>query len=513
MKIFKIIILVLTPAILLGQVKHDYIWIMGDNGEPSFPNEPSATRYGVNIFDFNGSELNITRKYQDTDFYLTNASMSDTSGNLLFFTNGCKVFQADGEVMENGNGLNPGAAWSFGLCPQNGAPLFKGSLILPLPGSNSTYYYFHGTLALGDGSDPDYTVYQNHLYLTIIDMSANNGLGKVVLKNDPVVTDTLFGDLQAVRHANGEDWWLVTSKGNGNRYFHVLLTKDGVAGVFEQEIGPAADPFFLANPAFSPDGTRYARYDRGNQALVFRFDRETGLLGDLVQLEADTTSQGFDGSVAFSPSGRFLYVNSFERLYQFDLEAADIQSSRVLLGEYDGYKYLDIFPASFGMMQLAPDCKIYMPTNSATPFYHVIQYPDRKGHACGFEQRGLPLIATNAGSIPNFPNYRLGTGHPVCDSTIQLVVHSVPVLPPRAEVLVYPNPAGNYVTIEMPQVLASGGEWSLYNAVGQRVALQRMARGAMRVEVALPDVPPGLYFWEMRGGAQMVDSGKLIVLK
>ena len=81
------------------------------------------------------------------------------------------------------------------------------------------------------------------------------------------------------------------------------------------------------------------------------------------------------------------------------------------------------------------------------------------------------------------------------------------------EVLVYPNPASNYITIEIPQPLASGGEWSLYNGVGQRVVLQPLARGATRVEVPLSGVPPGLYFWEMRGGEARKGSGKLMVLQ
>jgi hypothetical protein len=344
-------------------------------------------------------------------------------------------------------------------------------------------------------------------------MAQNNGMGSVMEKNQVILSDTLFNAHQAVRHANGTDWWLIAASAHKNTYFTTLFTADGVAGVFEQELGPASDPEVNGGFSFSPDGEHFVRYDQMTQAVLFDFDRETGQLSTPRQFVAGENQTASTATVAFSSSGRFLYVASEKEVYQFDLEASDIQASRILLDVYDGYKFLDIFPADFGFMQLAPDCKIYMSTRSATPFYHVIQYPDRKGLACGFEQRGLPLIATNIASIPNFPNYRLGTGFPVCDSTIQLVVSSVPVLPPRAEVLVYPNPARDYVTIEVPQALASGGEWSLYNGVGQRVVLQKMARGAMRVEVALPDVPPGLYFWEMRGGVQKVGSGKLIVLK
>jgi hypothetical protein len=36
------------------------------------------------------------------------ACMSDKAGDLLFYTNNCTVFDKNHEVMENGEGLNPG---------------------------------------------------------------------------------------------------------------------------------------------------------------------------------------------------------------------------------------------------------------------------------------------------------------------------------------------------------------------------------------------------------------------
>ncbi len=44
--------------------------------------------------------------------------------------------------------------------------------------------------------------------LTTIDMNANQGLGKVVEKNLPVLTGC-FQVACANRHANGRDWWLL----------------------------------------------------------------------------------------------------------------------------------------------------------------------------------------------------------------------------------------------------------------------------------------------------------------
>ena len=508
---FSLLIL-LMPILLTGQLKHDYVWLNGTAGIVDDPSDPYYDDFGINTLNFNHGELNITRDYRDSDFYQTCASISNTEGELLFYTNGCKVFRANGEVMENGGGLNPGTAYDTGQCPDNGNSVANGALILPLPGSDSTFYIFHKAKAWGDLITLG--TYDAIVYTTVVDMALHGGQGAVLEKNDTVIIDTLFNDLHAVRHANGGDWWVVTSDGNSDLYHRILLTAGGVAGVSGQRIGPASDLHINGMSCFSPDGALFGRYDHTAQVLLYDFDRGTGELGNLRRLTADTAHDSRLGySIAFSPSSRFLYVGSLHRLYQFDLEAADIQGSRVLLGEYDGHEHLGAFPSNFGFMRLAPDCRIYMSTRSSTPMYHVINNPDRKGLACDFVQRGLVMPAFNISAIPNFPNYRLGTGHPVCDSTIQLVVGSVPVRPPGGAVRVYPNPAGGQVTVELPVPLPGGSEWVLYNGVGQRVRAKVVAKGTVRASVGIGGLPNGLYHWEVRSQEGRLDRGKLIVSK
>jgi hypothetical protein len=466
---------------------------------------------GINFLYFNNGKLSIDREYIPSQFFATNASISNQDGNLLFYSNGCKIFNKEREVMENGSGLNPGSAYSTGNCPDEGNAVPKGLMILPLPGDSTQYYVFHISAESGNPGTV-FSIYGAKLYYSLVDMSANNGLGTVIEKNEVVIADTLHADMHAVRHANGEDWWLLFGKANKPLIFSVLFTQDGIAGVFEQGVGPQPDPWFSSGgmTCFSPDGTKYARYYKNEQVSLFDFDRETGLLGNFQQFHADTTG-GNSGGVAFSASGRYLYVNSRLNLVQFDLQASDIQASRTVVGEYDGYLWFDFFPTTFGLMQLAPDCKIYMSSRSGSDILHVIHSPDEPGLACNFVQHEFHLPAVNTYTIPNFPNYRLGTGFPVCDPTIQLVTSSVRVLPPQREVAVFPNPASGQVLVEVPQPLATEGQWSLYNAVGQRVVLQPMARGVTRVEVPLTGLPAGLYFWEMRDKERKIDSGKLIV--
>ena len=494
----------LSYACSYGQKNNDYFWLLGDETD-----DPDSYN-GVITMDFNGGELNISKQMEGLDFFVTNSSISNDDGDLLFYSNGCKVFNAENELMQNGAGLNPGLAYSTNNCPDYGNTVPKGLMILPLPGNNSKYYIFHESKEQGTG------VFSSHvakLYYSLVDMSLNNGLGAVVEKNKVIIADTLSsGDLHAVRHANGEDWWIISPQKHKNGYFKVLFTSEGIEDVSKQNIGMDIDPSGSGGgtASFSPDGTKYARYDMINQLFLFDFDRSTGNLTNFQSIYVDTT-EGFWGGLAFSSNSRYLYVHTNVKLWQFDLQAPDIAASKVLVGVYDGYKYLDIFPTYFFLMQLAPDCKIYMASQNGADILHVIHNPNEPGLACNFEQHGIKLPAVNNGSMPNFPNYRLGTPYPVCDSTIQLVVSSVEVLPPVREAKVYPNPATESLTLELPAPLPAEGEWRLFAVTGQQVRQAILAKGQTKQTISLAGVPPGLYFWKATSQGRRVGEGKVVV--
>jgi Secretion system C-terminal sorting domain len=146
-------------------------------------------------------------------------------------------------------------------------------------------------------------------------------------------------------------------------------------------------------------------------------------------------------------------------------------------------------------------------SSNSAKHLHIIRYPDNPGLACGFEQRGVPLPAVNNFSQPNFPNYRLGTPYPLCDSSI--VVGAPLVFQPQGEVRVYPNPAGGEVHIALPAAMS--GEWVLFNQLGRVVRREVLPPGQLELSVMLNGVSPGLYFWQVRAEGRQVGSGKLIV--
>jgi hypothetical protein len=396
--------------------KHDYIWLTG------YSSTPNSTLFGGTVIDFNENPPDLYYEFRDMSFFQANASICDTAGNLLFYTNGIYIANALGEPMENGTGLNPGPhaeQWqNYGYIVEQGA------IALPLPENEHQYIVLHE-----DNNEPIglYTFHARHLYCSFIDME--DGLGKVMEKNRVVLDDFLdMGKLTATKHANGRDWWVLTRQYGTNKYYKVLVRPDSVLVEGTQQIGIPVSSQSIGQAVFSPNGQKYANVHLTGVAgdpiyvSIYDFDRCSGELSYPVQFTyADTA---WCGGVAISPNSRFLYVSSFRYVYQYDLEAADIEASRVTVAEWDGFHdTLYSTPGratTFYLAQLAPDGKIYINSNNSVAYMHVINEPDSLGLACSICQHCMELPTKNSFSMPNFPNYRLAhlEGSP-CDTLRQ----------------------------------------------------------------------------------------------
>ncbi|NUO03426.1 MAG: PKD domain-containing protein [Saprospiraceae bacterium] len=403
-----------TQTIFIKE-KRDYVWLLGYNS--NFVD----TSVGGTRIDFNHSPPLLSYEYRNLDFDITNAAICDTSGNLLFYTNGIAIHAPtipQGQQIANGGGLNPDPytqQWA-----SRGYNLYQGALILSVPDSLGKYYLLHGErTTFPEGIFGNYRIVAK-LYQTTIAMSVPGWV--VTAKNQILINDTLdFGKITTVRHANGRDWWLLQQEYFSNRYYLLRVSPSGVSLEAPQTVGQAT-PSGLGQAVFSPDGSKYVRYTGHDAASgqfidIYDFDRCTGLLSDLAQINYNDTA--FSGGVAISPNSRFLYVSSFRYIYQYDLWAEDIEASKETVAVYDGVLTPPPFalPTRFFLCQLAPDGKIYISATSGIRFLHIIHNPNAWGVACHVEQRGLELPTYNAFGIPNHPYYGLGPedGSP-CDT-------------------------------------------------------------------------------------------------
>ena len=389
--------LTLFYSITAQEVRHDNIWLFG---KP--PNNPEEM-FGGSQLDF--SSFPLEAGYFEIPFDFGEIAMiSDSSGQLLFYTNGCKIANREHQIMVNGDSLNPGDSYNS-FCELFGYPTSQAEIVLPLPGSNHLYYLFH--------IQEDDSHFNEFLLFSVIDMEKNGGLGEVVKKNQLLFTAHEFGQqVTCVRHANGRDWWLVLPYSTiniynpSNKYFKFLFTPEGISGPFVQEIGEGWDyQFYSGQAAFSPNGEKYARMNPFNGVRLFDFDRCSGEFSNPLSIHfpEDTI---VSGGVAFSPNNRFMYISASSKVYQFDTWASDIENSRKTVAVYDGF--MSPFWTRFYQQMLAPNGKIYITAPNGVNMLHVINRPNLPGDSCKFEQHGLILPSFHDWNIPNFPHFRLG---------------------------------------------------------------------------------------------------------
>jgi hypothetical protein len=489
---------IIIPIFLSGQAKYDYNWILG------YPSHGDSVKiFNGTLFDFNKQPVLI--QYFDIKIEMNpNTSISDKNGSLLFYSNGCVVANSQHAIMENGTGINEGGIAYKQTCLSdpnyfNGYSVSdQGIISIPYPGTSNKYAIFHL-------HKPDHDRLNKDLLMTTIDMNKAGGLGAVIDKNNLMYYDTFTDMISAVRHGNGRDWWILLPKHNEGRYFAFLFSPKGISAPIIQDIGTPIKNFsFGVQSAFSPDGTHYANIDYGPKAAVqlFDFDRCTGLLSNARSfvLKKDTV---ISGGVAFSPSSRFFYAGTGTKLYQYDLNASDIEASRATVGVYDWFGGIDstkvdiyVLPTTFYQMMLAPNGKIYMSCGNGNRYLHIIHEPDKLGLACNFEQHvRIPTFV--AFSIPNFPHFRLfDMPGSICDS---LGINGPQ--PPRdttkplvctPDLQLYPNPAGGYTQMSLPDCVK--GVVYLYNVEGRLMYSLPIGPdpGLTRLETA--DLAPGIYY-------------------
>lgn len=341
------------------------------------------------------------------------ATISDTNGNLLFYSDGNTIWNKNHQVMNSTYLL--AESWS------------ESSLIVPQPGNNQLYYFFYS------GNDTaNYSLY--HLYYSIVDMSQNGGLGGVISQDNILFPDSATRKIAAIKHENNSDIWIIVMKGFTNQFYAYLLTNTGFnttpvisnAGLIETTGISYLKP--------SPDGTKLANSFRNNHKNeILNFDRSTGIISNLVVFySCDTIAPpnyyyGQSAGIEFSPDGTKLYYNIFyigliwphaaTSLYQVDISSGDsvqIANSRILLDSIV-CDTTSMYKGGTLDAQLAADKKIYL-TKVAKPYIGVINNPDLSGLACGIVDSAVYLdngtgILSSA-TFPIFMNSFLPQNNP-----------------------------------------------------------------------------------------------------
>ncbi len=358
-----ILIIVAIPSILLSQ--YDNIWHFGDyagldfsNGSPTVINDGRTnTQEGV-------------------------ATMCDSKGELLLYTDGSTVWNRNHFTMANGWGLNS----SFSTTQ---------TLIVKQPCSDNIFYIF-SLDAQGGSKGINYSV---------ADLS-NNSLGSVIQKNVKI-WDRAQEKITAVKHENNKDIWIITHDhatitDPSDTFMVFLLTANGLnPDPVISTVGKRFRSQGMGTLTTSSDGNTIAMSNMfsGSGTLeLFDFDRLTGKLSNPTIVSNNfITSQGEIGcyGITFSPDDKKLYAitnaSTFYTptpylLFQFDIsirDSATIANSKVTLDTLTK-------PSA---IQLAPDGKVYFTGSGLvnSDSLSVIHNPNASGFACNYQKNAIYL--------------------------------------------------------------------------------------------------------------------------
>ncbi|PSR05715.1 MAG: hypothetical protein BRD49_04280, partial [Bacteroidetes bacterium SW_10_40_5] len=366
-------------------------WVFGKYAGIDFEQSPPQT-FTSNIFKYTGSTSN------DTVSSYASSSISDCQGNLLFYTNGCRIWDSTHQVMNNGN---------LGCYNPNNLIEPLSTYIIPKPGSNNKYYVFY---SWGSSNSDGF-------YYSIVDMSQANGKGSVKQKNQLIKQSTSTSYLTVVEHQNNKDYWLVfltspsNSPNSNYRFYAYPLTQNGIGLPVISHVNLYLGITTKRILKSTPNGQHLilnARSQIGFNTFItlrYDFDKNTGNInnkqgilkrGQVHPSAAYVKHRG----IAVSPNNQLIYLNTTyalpgqeDQIYQVkNIENAPHQTAleiRKMYGNLD--------------LQVAPNNKIYFIYHSGITQYHLgaIQNPNIRGTGCNVQDSVINVAPLKTGeSLP-----------------------------------------------------------------------------------------------------------------
>lgn len=351
----KYIVLLLAALLGLGTLraqKEANVWYFG---------------YQAGI-DFNGTEPTpLTNGNLSTSE--GSASISDTNGNVLFYTDGISVWNRNHQIMPNGSDL-------FGHSSSS-----QSGVIVPLPQNPNLYYIFTVDMQAG----------VHGLCYSIVDMTLDEGRGDIIQKNINLFSPA-SEKITAVKHENGEDYWIIAHRWNSQQFMTYLLSANGlnqtpvISEVGSSHTGNLGNTIGYMKASSNGEHLALALYGDG-LFEIFDFDDSNGNLSNPITLSGYPAAYG----VEFSADGQYVYGTLFssKKLYQFNLayQTADLMQAAAHLVATSSH-YL-------GGIQLAPDGRLYIARFNSNTLARV-EYPELRGNLVGFNEEALELAGRSS---------------------------------------------------------------------------------------------------------------------
>lgn len=456
---FILILLFITHNSTLAQIERTKNWFLGEN-------------VGMQINDslfptlLSGSQITTPGGC---------ASISDSSGQLLFYTNGETIWNRNHTVMINGNGLAGSGNAS------------QSSLIVPDPGNANQYYVFTIDASCS-----------NLLHYSMVDMSLVGGLGAVT-QIDVALDSNMIQKITGVANNTSTGYWVITHNDLGTSFYAYPIT---VAGVGVPVISNTGTITSIGNCTgilkASPKGDKLAMiFPALNGFELYGFDNATGIVYNAMFIGSTLTDPTY--GCEFSPNGNYLYCNAATSgitpptIYQFDItlsSVTQIDSSKMQVGFSQD-------PFIYTSMQLGLDGKIYCAGTNRS-YISFIQQPDNAGFACNYVENAFYLGGnTSQYGLPNFMStYFSGLTTVKNEST-------------KHDFNLYPNPAKDFFIVEISKPVNFSIE--MFDLTEKEIILKEESlRGGKRLDVDF--LKSGVYFVRLKTGDLTIIK-KLVVVK
>lgn len=443
-----------------------------------------------------------SKKYMfyQVPFESTSASISNNEGELLFYTNGCNVYNSQGQVIENGDQINPGYMHET-MCADFGYPVPSGAAIVPYPKHPNQYILIH----LAGEENNVQSIKYGPLYYSVVQYDTLGGEQKLISINNVLLNGNIEG-FDICRHGNGRDWWLVTTVFPSDKYYKFIISADGVklngidstGGIFPEKYKKG-----IGAIRFSNKGDKIARWNASYGLKLLNFDRCSGKIESLKNFNLKDGNYG-GGGVCFTKNDNYLYVNSQLVIYRIDLN--NITSTNTL----DSLLYAtNNWGVSLERSELAADGNIYfsqMASTTLMPFLTNVENTDKAKILLDY--KSLNLVSLNARTLPHFPNFRLGKlQNSECDTLTQTLSVS------DQSCLIYPNPAKNTINLEFKDKTSINSSCSIkiFNCFGQKLIETSEVENFNKIN--LTSLPTGKYFIKLYYGNNVLYSNSFIKME
>lgn len=306
------------------------------------------------------------------------ACISDASGNPVLYTDGAGVYNAAGDLIQNGN---------FTQASEN--------MFVPDPGNPDRYYLFQSG--------------NSGLKYSIVTMSLNGGQGGINDNEKNIALNSFNCQLACAGHSDEDAFWIVSAHNNNGASDDVAvliysLTNLGVtlASTFEQFYFFGGWFLSLDDMRLSPDCSKIGLVFKGHYLVLMRLNNSTGQIFDPFPTAMDIgTNFNILDYIEFSPSSEYLWsLGDNSGLMRYSLadwspDALSISQETLLPPQWNGNTYSDL--------RLGPDGALYLqrPIDNAID---RIPLPDAPFADLIVESNVLTAPSGFTNKFPNLPN-------------------------------------------------------------------------------------------------------------